>query len=175
MPDELELNREGRTQLAELMLEYPTKPEEQEKKQVWRGIADTTHAFDVKAIQNANCADEPPQTFTGAHPRAEKEEFANRCKARRRNSKGPAELREHTQYICTLLTSSTQDKDNAHQAQANRETEQAREQLETEEGKPTMETQDERHTMGNAREDNEHARRPGKPRQPRESRERTSW
>ena len=44
MPGELELTREDRGKLGELMMEYPTKTEEKKKRQRKKGIEDTTHA-----------------------------------------------------------------------------------------------------------------------------------
>ena len=49
IPDELELNREDRKNLAELKMDYPTKTDEQaEDGQGDRSSADTTHASCVK-------------------------------------------------------------------------------------------------------------------------------
>ena len=65
------------------------------------------------------------------------------------NFRGPVDLREHRQCICTLHPRSTQGPENAQEEQANHERGGDKEhtETETEEGKPTMETQGETNTM----------------------------
>ena len=62
MPNELELNREDRQQLAELMPEYPTEQGNQDEENKKRSSADSAHAYDASGrsktpIGKKNAAD----------------------------------------------------------------------------------------------------------------------
>ena len=143
MTDELELNRENRKQLAEMMLEYQTKTNEQEEDPP--GQEQRRHYTCIQCkkppgapIGKTNRLKRSPE-FRQA---AQKEEFTNRRQDCRMNFRWPAEIREQRQYICICAQklSQIQDLENTHQAQANQELEQDKEQMEIEEGTPMMET-----------------------------------
>ena len=103
MPEEIELNKERRKQLAELMLEYPTKTEEEENliqnPTMKRHYACLNCRNPFSAIRgklnhrryNPKCKEVPRH-----------EEFTNECKDCNRIFCIPSLLKEHIKYICIL-------------------------------------------------------------------------
>ena len=101
MPEEMELNRESRKQLAELMLEYPTridKQEEAEETEQRRQYTCINCKMPFKTpmgkpnhLRNKPECRQVPQKGT----------FPNQCPDCNRTFKGENMLREHKKYICT--------------------------------------------------------------------------
>ena len=130
MPNALELNREGREQLAELVLEYPTRQDNQGEetmggKRRYYTCLRCKKPFETPIAKTNHIGHSPE-----CRQLPQKETFTNRCQERHRDFRGPSWRGEHRQYICTRQRKNAPDSENAHHEQADREIEQDQEQKE---------------------------------------------
>ena len=103
MPEEIELNKDRRNQLAELMLEYPTKADEKEN--LTREQTDEKSYYTCQNCKKAFGAIRGKLNHLGHNPKCgkvpQKEEFVTKCQDCSRTFSNPSGLKKHRKYICT--------------------------------------------------------------------------
>ena len=124
MPEEMDLNRERRKQLAELMMEYPTDSGKQE--QQTSEIEHTQRLYTCQKCQRGFTAImgktrhlEHSQECKLA-PQAER--FGNRFPECNRNFRNPSDLKEHRKYICIQQGERKQQTESYTEEQAQQQT-----------------------------------------------------
>ena len=115
MPEQLELDDNQRKQLAGLMLEYPTKEEQQDQENNQEEQTGAKRIFTclrceemfntvggkLNHLKNNEKCREVPQ----------RENFGNKCRECERLFTSPCRLKEHQKYICTQQETEEEEKE----------------------------------------------------------------